>query len=121
MVFLISCATSLSQRFDKINLGMDKTELLDRLGSPNYSEFKNGQNEWVYIYYVDNQAYAKRLIIENQMLTKIQDFKPQLNRTYSPDSSGKIELKKEDVLQIKKALQQNKKIRQYEEGFEEIK
>ena len=58
---LLSCATPQHERFTKLKIGVDKTQALDIVGSPNFSERRNGQDEWTYVYYKNNELLSKRL------------------------------------------------------------
>lgn len=54
LLFLItSCATTPKDRFANILPGMDKSAVLEELGSPLRSERKSGQDVWYYNFHSD--------------------------------------------------------------------
>lgn len=110
------------KRLDQLTTGMEKDEVLDKVGSPNISEFRFGKHEWIYLYYKDDVQMAKKLWIENKVLIKIEDLK--IDKDGNPSrfniSEQKENLKPDEITKIKKAIQKHKRRQKYEEGFEDL-
>jgi outer membrane protein assembly factor BamE (lipoprotein component of BamABCDE complex) len=117
LIIFVGCSTPMHKRIEQVKAGMEKTEVLELLGSPKSAEFKFGKHEWHYVYYIDDIKYEKVIWIENKVVSKIEDINK--TKTTTPiDSEG--DLKTDEISGIKKALEQNKKIKKYEEGFEDL-
>ncbi|MCB0355691.1 MAG: hypothetical protein KDD40_01720 [Bdellovibrionales bacterium] len=118
--FLTQCASSQSQRINELTLGMDKSDILDFVGSPNSSRFKNGQHEWIYIYYEGDLQKAKKLWFKNNHLVLIEDFDLQTQSTASEMTAKNVNLSPKEANELKKALIEKKRAIKEEEGFKDI-
>jgi outer membrane protein assembly factor BamE (lipoprotein component of BamABCDE complex) len=75
-LFFASCSTTPLKRFEAIQVGMYKDDVLDTLGSPNESRFKNGENIWNYRFVTDSGPVAKEVRLKNDHVTAVGDVPP---------------------------------------------
>lgn len=67
----ISCATSHKTDFDKIKTGMDRSDVIDQIGSPLKSGWKNGTEIWVYRFYGDGQWIFREVHFKNDFVSYV--------------------------------------------------
>lgn len=80
-VFLLMCFTVFScshnpyKNFQSVNVGDDKSSVLDKIGSPLRSQFKDGKNIWTYRFYEKkNGAFIyKDIILDTENVLAIKD------------------------------------------------
>ena len=51
LFFLLGCSTPLSQRIQEVELGMNSSTVVEKLGSPHRSYRHQGVDRWVYQYF----------------------------------------------------------------------
>lgn len=61
ILWLVACATSLHKAIREIELGMDKSEVVERLGSPSRTNRNQGTDKWIYIYNADGHKRASEI------------------------------------------------------------
>lgn len=83
IIFLASCFTIFScthnpyESFQKVQVGDDKAQVLDKVGSPLRSRFHNGKNIWTYRFYdkaTDEMVY-KDVVLDSVKVLEIRDAK----------------------------------------------
>ncbi len=103
LLLLVACATSGLKNFNKATVGMNKTQLLDKLGSPFMSDRKDGIDIWHYRYYEDNLKVYKEVRLKDNIVIytgslqnkKPTDLKEELNKELK-----KLAPKKGDFIDI---------------------
>lgn len=91
-ILLTGCST-FSQTMDRIKPGMDKDEVLSRLGNPKRTFRENGVDNWIYLYYQDDQEYRRDVVFANgkvirvtrATLTRKSSFHLELENSNSPE------------------------------------
>ena len=119
-VMLAACSTPHHQNIDALAPGMDKTTILDSLGSPDHSRFKNGQDEWIYIYYKDDLKKAKKLWLKNDQLLKIEDYDLEHQAPVSEVELKNVKINDQEASKIKKALSEKKQLEKEESEFKDL-
>ncbi|PIU00342.1 MAG: hypothetical protein COT74_05275 [Bdellovibrionales bacterium CG10_big_fil_rev_8_21_14_0_10_45_34] len=66
--FLTSCATGQLGRFETVGTGMDKTDVVDAVGSPTRSGKWKGRTVWVYQFYKDKKPVWKEIHFKDQVV-----------------------------------------------------
>jgi hypothetical protein len=56
----IGCQTYPAHKFNSISLGMEKGEVIEQLGSPKFSNRRQGVDRWIYHFY----QYDKKMVKE---------------------------------------------------------
>jgi hypothetical protein len=72
---LFSCSHNPYQDFEKIHVGEDKEQLLEKVGSPLRSSYTDGKDLWTYRFYVNDQMIYKDVTLENGKIVGIQNSK----------------------------------------------
>lgn len=74
---IFSCSHNPYENFQQIHVGSDKSEVLDKIGSPLRSHFQNGQNIWTYRFYsrAQDRLIYKDLILDNEKVLEIRNAK----------------------------------------------
>jgi outer membrane protein assembly factor BamE (lipoprotein component of BamABCDE complex) len=70
---LVSCTTAPLKRFESIKVGMYKDEVLDTLGSPQESRFKNEEHIWNYRFVTESGPVAKEIRLKKDFVTFVGD------------------------------------------------
>jgi len=82
-IFLLACFTIFScshnpyKDFQQIAVGDDKAVVLEKIGSPLRSSFKDSKNIWTYRFYsTDSDTFVyKDIILDNEKVLDIKDSK----------------------------------------------
>lgn len=69
-IALAGC-TTFSQTMDRIKPGMDKDEVLSRLGNPKRTFRENGLDNWIYMYFQDDLEYRRDVVFENGKVIRV--------------------------------------------------
>ncbi len=83
---LIAGCTTFSQSMDRIRAGMDKDEVLSRLGSPKRTFRENGLDNWIYLYFQGDQEFRRDVVFESGKVIRVT------RATLSRKSSFHLEL-----------------------------
>ena len=67
----------MTERFNKIELGMDKTDVLDEVGSPNRSLRHDQQDVWLYNFQTDNSAEQREISFKNEFVSYVGEPRPR--------------------------------------------
>ncbi len=109
---LTACATTQHERIKELKVGMDKSEVLDLLGSPLRSRYNKGTTTWTYVSDDSSRSQVK-LEFTGQDLVKISDVhedeKAKLARAADKNESLEDYQKKIEAARKEKSS-----------GFEEI-
>lgn len=86
------------ERVDKITLGMDKSDVLDELGSPNRSLRKDSQDIWVYNINLENSVEVREIAFKNGFVNYVGNPRTATKKSLSQEEASVIlekELKKD--------------------------
>lgn len=98
-----ACTISQKNRFEDVKVGMEKTDVLLLLDSPQISRRWHGMDRWTYIFWEDNVRYEKEV--------HFQDGKAAyVGETYKPELSAEERDKKneQENLEVEKLAQSRK-------------
>lgn len=70
---LTGCATPVHKSFSKLNIGDDKSTVLETLGSPKHSVREDGKDIWVYRYYKGDTEYKRTLQFDTSKLSYLSE------------------------------------------------
>ncbi len=77
-LMLLSC-TSLS-RFNRIDVGMTKADVLARVGSPVQSQYKDLVEYWIYGFYRNGRWIRKEIQFKDHQVIYVGDFMDSIER-----------------------------------------
>ncbi len=72
---LIGCASTPIENFEKIHVGMHKDSVLDTIGSPLSSSYKNEEYVWTYRFYEGEAKVEKELRFKNDLVAYVGEAK----------------------------------------------
>jgi hypothetical protein len=74
---IFSCAHNPYDDFQTIQVGADKADVLDKIGSPLRSHFQNGKNIWTYRFYSKSEdaLVYKDIILDSEKVLEIRNAK----------------------------------------------
>jgi hypothetical protein len=67
----LACSTPLPVALDRLKVGIEKPELLDRVGSPSRTFRENGQDHWVYVYYRNDKQWLRDVVLEDGRVQRV--------------------------------------------------
>ena len=65
------CVTSMTQLLSDINYGMDKSTVVEKLGSPNKVNRHRGKDQWVYRFYQEGTEYQRSIFFLKGRVIKV--------------------------------------------------
>ncbi len=110
---LIACSTPMVERFSKVELGMDKTDVLDELGSPNKSFHQNEQDIWIYSFQTDSTAEQREISFKNEFVSYVGEPRPR-------NESPKKKSEQEAADTLEKEIKKNKKVPTKDSEYKDI-
>jgi len=115
LLVFTGCASSLKESLDKIETGMDKSEVIDKAGSPNRSYRQNEQDIWLYRIHDDESSMLHEVAFNAGRVIYTGPERDQLSK------KGSIGLKTKEQAEeeLRQKLQPNKKIKQFKEVKED--
>lgn len=74
---IFSCTHNPYQDFQKIQVGDDKAQVLDKVGSPLRSKFQDGKNIWTYRFFdrTSNALVYKDIVLDTEKVLEIKNAK----------------------------------------------
>lgn len=75
------CASSLKKSLDGLEPGLDKSQVIDQVGSPNRSFRRDNQDVWLYRVHEEDQSYLHELTFEEGRLVYSGPERDQRSRT----------------------------------------
>ncbi len=74
---IFSCSHNPYDAFEEVQVGNDKQEVLQKVGSPLRSKFQNGKNIWTYRFYDKNSdtLIYKDIVLDSTKVIEIRDAK----------------------------------------------
>jgi hypothetical protein len=61
VLLITGCASNTYRDLENIHPGMDKDQVLDRAGNPKRTFRSNSQDHWIYVYFHDNEEWARQI------------------------------------------------------------
>lgn len=113
LLFLVGCATQQHTKMQKLKVGMDKTDVLDLIGNPNSSKFKDGEHVWLYIYYKDETKLAKKLWFKKDQLVRLENY------DFNAEAPN-LKIDDQEIEDYKKAAEEKQRRQQDEREFQDI-
>jgi outer membrane protein assembly factor BamE len=78
--FLVGCATDQKDQFEKVQVGMEKNDVLGLLDSPQRTQRWHGKDRWTYIFYDDNNRIEKEVHFLEGKAQYVGDvYKPEVS------------------------------------------
>lgn len=68
---LIGCQTSMYHQFEQVNLGMDKDDVLQIMGSPQRTQRWRGKDRWTFVFYEDRIRFEKEVQFHEGIATYV--------------------------------------------------
>ena len=70
-MFGFGCASQPHNEFAKVQVGMEKRQVLYRMGNPKITRRYQGQDEWIYRFYQDDKPKTAEVIFQNGFVVDI--------------------------------------------------
>lgn len=110
---LSACQTSMLRSFERVEKGMDKHQVLEKLGNPNATTRMHGKDRWLYRFY-DNRVRFDREVHFNDGLVVY------VGESWTPPAEKTAEAKdkRNDELNQKVEVDRVEHVRKTQEDFE---
>ena len=73
-IFLLSgCQTSPITEFSRINLGQDKSDVIEFAGGPSWKDRRNGMDRWTYILFQDGIRLERQVLFSEGIVAYVGD------------------------------------------------
>lgn len=82
-MFLVSCASALYKEFEQLKVGMDKSQVVEVVGSPSRTDYRMNKHIWTYRFFDNGQPFTKELHFDKDKLVYIGDPIPVKRPKYS--------------------------------------
>jgi outer membrane protein assembly factor BamE len=93
---LSACQSNPKKQFESLKMGMEKTDVLEEMGTPWTTTRLHGKDRWIYVYYDDGIRYEKEVHFLNGAAVYIGDtWKP------AEEKQAEVKDKKNDELEKK--------------------
>ena len=76
-LLLASCSTPTHVAFERVQLGHEKADVLELIGSPQRTRRWKGKDEWTYVFYSGQQVVEKAVKFEDGKVVAVQNSKGQ--------------------------------------------
>lgn len=73
------------ERFNDLELGMDKTDVLDEVGSPNKSFRQNELDIWLYSFQTDATIEQREINFKNEFVSYVGEPRPRNESSQKKD------------------------------------
>lgn len=110
-VALVGCATPAHKALNSLEIGMDKDDALQIMGSPWISRRVQGKDYWVYRAYKDDQQYRREITFEQGKIISMSPLRPYPDPTEDIKNSSNID-------EFEKAAKA--KSQAYKKGFKDV-
>lgn len=70
---MLSCTINQKRRFEKVQVGMEKNEILELMSSPQRRDRWRGLDRWTYIFYENDEKFEKEIHFSNGISTYVGD------------------------------------------------
>lgn len=117
-LILIACTINQKKRFDRVQIGMDKDEVLSLMASPQITQRWHGMDRWTYIIYEDDVRLDKEVHFTEGKATYVGDaYKPPLSAEQRDQKNEESNAEVEKLAKTQKE-ENRKSYRQYEDSFQ---
>jgi outer membrane protein assembly factor BamE (lipoprotein component of BamABCDE complex) len=72
-----SCSTPPYVAFEKVQLGDEKADVLEVMGSPQRTRRSKGQDEWIYIFRSGQEMVEREVLFQDGKVVAVQNSKGQ--------------------------------------------
>lgn len=135
---LSACQSSMVRSFESLHPGMDKSQVLERVGNPDTTTRLHGQDRWIYKFYEDSIRFEKEVHFLDGILVysgngwtpapeksavAVDQKVQQIEQTFQAEDQARAELKKQNAEEFRKYEESrtaDKKVR-YIPKFVELK
>ena len=105
-LFLSACQTNMLKEYQSLHPGMEKDDVLDKMGNPQRTQRFHGKDRWTYVFYHDRIRYEKEVQFfegnavyvgeisqpEKEMSAAVVDAKNEAsNKAYDEDVAKKYQ------------------------------
>ncbi|WP_413559490.1 outer membrane protein assembly factor BamE [Bdellovibrio sp. HCB209] len=105
-----ACQTSMVKQFESLKPGMEKDDVLDRMGSPNQTQRVSGKDRWYYNFYDNRIRFNKEVQFVDGMAVYIGEVvQPTEDQTAVAVDTRNESRNKQIDEQMKKEVQENRK------------
>lgn len=80
LVSLSACSSYSLRTFNKIDVGMTKNKVLDKLGSPAQSQYRNGIDYFLYRFFQNGTWVQKEIQFKEDQVIYVGDFMGPIQR-----------------------------------------
>ena len=92
VMLLPNCSHNTYSSFSKVTEGMKKDQVLDLLGSPLVSQRRQGNDSWIYQFYLDDEKIQKEIVFSEGSVTYAGDLKKKFEeQTEQPQVKKSVE------------------------------
>jgi outer membrane protein assembly factor BamE len=123
-LYSTGCASTDIRDFEKIQVGMDKDDVLKIMGSPNKSERWKGMDRWTYVLWNDNQDGRREVHFNEGRATYVGDMvKPEISAEEQDrlNAESNAALERQIAEQKKQNQSEYKKYEDAANGNEEVR
>jgi outer membrane protein assembly factor BamE (lipoprotein component of BamABCDE complex) len=110
LLLAIGCATSLKDSLASIESGMDKSEVIDKVGSPNRSYRKDEQDIWLYRVHEEDESHLHEITFKDGHVVYTGP-----ERDLSPKKGASLRSTEEAQEELRRKLQPNKKPKEFKD------
>lgn len=72
-LWVVGCATNMKDQFGRVQVGMEKNDVLDLVSSPQRTQRWKGMDRWTYIFYDDNHRLEKEVLFNEGKASYVGD------------------------------------------------
>lgn len=106
---LSACQTSMLRSFEKVHPGMDKHQVLEKLGSPNATTRFHGKDRWIYRFYDNDIRFDKEVHFLDGITVYVGDpWTPPAEQTAEAKDKRNAEIEEKVVVEEKERVQKNR-------------
>src|SRR4051812_43831188 len=106
---LSACQGTPIKHFEELKPGMEKTEVIEKMGSPWTTTRLHGKDRWIYVLYDDDTRYEKEVHFLNGKVVYVGDtWKPVEEKQADVVDKKKEEDEKKFQEETQKAREENK-------------
>lgn len=103
VMFLSGCTISQKKQFEKVQVGMDKDQVLTLLDSPQRTQRWHGMDRWTYIFYEQDFRFEKEIHFDEGNAKYVGDvYKPEISADEQDKKNEAANLEVEALLQARK-------------------
>lgn len=115
-LFFVGCTINQKKRFEKVQVGMDKDEVLRLLASPQITQRWHGMDRWTYIIYDDDVRLDKEVhFSEGKAVYAGDAYKPPLSAEQRDQKNEEANAEAEKLAKAQRE-ENRKAYRQYEDS-----